>query len=173
MEIWRPIPGFEEAYEVSNLARVRRILTSQGAYAGRIIKQHLVPTINGYLKVVLHYGGKRHNIFAHRALALAFIPNPDNKPHINHKNGKKTDNRFCNLEWVSAQENIIHACRTGLNPSNKGEKNGTSILTEQQVRFIRQEWVPFVVTKKQLADKYRVAMITVDRVLRGKSWTHI
>ena len=68
----------------------------------------------GYITVRINKNGQSSTQFVHRLLAAAFIPNPNNKPFINHINGIKTDNRLENLEWVTHAENIKHAYKTGL-----------------------------------------------------------
>lgn len=76
------------------------------------------PTDNGYLKVDLYDSGKKSSKRIHRLVAEAYIPNPYNKPDVNHKDGNKHNNSVSNLEWVTKSENMIHAYQTGLNKSH-------------------------------------------------------
>ena len=71
---------------------------------------------HGYKAVTLHKAGQGKMMLLHRIVAQTFVPNPENKPQVNHINGNKADNRVENLEWVTAQENIEHAVKTGLIP---------------------------------------------------------
>jgi hypothetical protein len=79
----------------------------------KVTKLKGMPNRNGYLRVDIHYKYKR-GVFIHRLVALAFVPNPENKPQVNHINGIKTDNRAENLEWVTNSENQIHSNKLGL-----------------------------------------------------------
>lgn len=81
----------------------------------------LIPKKNwdGYLRIQIWNHNKSHFISWHRVVAETWIPNPENKPFINHKNGIKSDNRIENLEWCTQQENIVHAWKTGLSKSHK------------------------------------------------------
>lgn len=101
-ETWRDIPGYEGRYQVSNLGRLwskERGLLSPFLSRG------------GYLVATLQRNGKRYGTGVHRLVAQAFIPNPEDKPQINHKNGIRTDNRPENLEWVTCSENNLHRRR--------------------------------------------------------------
>ncbi|UOW66895.1 NUMOD4 motif-containing HNH endonuclease [Paraclostridium bifermentans] len=117
-EIWEEVPGFEGKYKVSNLGQVKTF-NFMNTGKERVLK--LTPDRKGYLKVNLYGKDKHINMQVHRLVAQAFIPNQENKPQVNHKDGNKQNNKINNLEWVTNQENIIHAHKNGLtNPaSNK------------------------------------------------------
>ncbi len=118
-EIWKDIEDYEGLYQVSTLSRVKSLERKSEVDNGetvylksvreRILRQGL--NEHGYLKVDLCKNAIIWSIVTHRLAAIAFIPNPENKSQVNHKNGIRTDNRIENLEWVTASENQLHAYR--------------------------------------------------------------
>lgn len=105
-ETWKEIDIVNGLYSVSDKGRVRNNRT------GYILKP--TPFNHGYMKVNLKVEGTSITQQVHRLVAMAFIPNPENKPEVNHKNGIHDDNRVENLEWVTGEENRNHAYETGL-----------------------------------------------------------
>lgn len=122
-EIWKPVPEYAGYYEVSNLGRIRRIKT------GKILKGYL----NEYYRVVLTVDSKGKDYSVHRLVAMTFIPNPENKPDVNHIDGNKLNNRVDNLEWTTRSENMKHAYRTGL------YKNGGGMAGKQHTEESRNK----------------------------------
>lgn len=107
-EIWRAIDGTHGMMEVSSLGRVRSLLRTDKT----VLKyQH---DSKGYQRVRVTVQRKKMTFKVHREVAKAFIPNPENKPQVNHIDGNKDNNAVENLEWVTNQENAKHALKTGL-----------------------------------------------------------
>ena len=137
MEIWRDIEGFEGLYQVSNLGRTKRLYKNDKE---KILK----PFFNryGYLYINLYKEGKRETCRVHRLVAKAFIPNPENKPEVNHKDEDKTNNKVENLEWMTRRENNNYGTRN--ERSRKSQTNdkkrsqpiyGINIKTNEKIEF--------------------------------------
>ena len=137
-EVWRPVVGYEDRYEVSNLGRLRtlgnRINHSRSGYNQRHTRLHSFSTAKqwGYICVGLWKDGKCKQRMLHRLVAEAFLPNPKNLPFVNHIDGNKRNNTCSNLEWCTAKENAQHAIRTGLNLAD-GKNKPVKCLTNNTI----------------------------------------
>ena len=152
-EIWKDIEGYEGLYQISNLGKVKSI---------RFNKERLLKydKSTSYLRIKLCKDGIETNYLIHRLVAKAFIPNPDNKPQVNHIDGIKTNNSVDNLEWCTASENQTHALKTKLIKTK---------LTEEQVLEI----IASNLTQKELANKYSIKQPTISRIKNNKRWSHL
>ncbi len=172
-EIWKPIPGYEGIYAVSNQGRVMRLLTRTNGKAGNILS----PQRNtyGYRHVNLYKSGHHKCVVVHRLVMEAFVGKCPDGIQVNHKNGDKSDNRLENLEYVTPQENSIHAYQVlGRKPvHNRGEAAGGAKLTESQVLQIRSEYDGKHGSYSKLARKFGVDNKTVSSIINRKYWTHI
>jgi hypothetical protein len=169
MEIWKDVVGYEGYYQVSNLGRVRsldRVLDKPNILTGgpTVRKGKILKQVEnfGYLLVNLCVHDKRQAHRVHRLVLEAFVPNPENKPQTNHKNGNKKDNRLYNLEWATASENGKHAFENGLSRAvNKKKVVCLNTQKEFESSFAAAEWLNdyrFSNTKKikVIADKIRL-----------------
>lgn len=119
-EIWKDIEDYEGVYQVSNIGRVRS-LDRKNSIGRRVSGRILQSGDNGegYRMVVLTKNGKCKTKKVHRLVAMAFIPNPDNKPVVNHLDETQDNNNVDNLEWATVKENVNYG--TGL--KRMSEKN--------------------------------------------------
>lgn len=127
---------------------------------------------SGYLRVTLYLesGGKlRESI--HRLVAKEFIPNPENKPYVNHKDGNKLNNHVDNLEWVSAKENAEHASNNGL-LKFVGDNHYNSKYTESFVRVICER-LQSGERIRSIAKDLNIPNSQVSMIRCGKAWKHI
>ena len=160
MVIWRDVEGFEGLYRVSNEGVL--ISTPQLGVKGRVKKRSKMS--NGYEKYYLYKNGKETQMSVHRLLAKHFIPNPENKPCVNHIDGNPMNNSLENLEWVTYKENAQHAIRTGL-VTNIGENHTKATLTDQDVREIRDLNRHKVYNHREIGELYGVPRGTITTIV--------
>lgn len=167
IEQWIDIEGYEGLYQISDLGNIKSLERKHEQDNGfgtkytkivkeRILAQAIAP--NGYSVLNLNNSGKKQ-FAVHRLVAQAFIPNPEDKPQVNHINGIKTDNRAINLEWATKSENQIHAYETGLQKKNK-------MFTDDQVKAIREDKG---LKRKDLAKKYSCGIKTIDNIINYRN----
>lgn len=113
------IKDYEGFYEIDNEGNVYSLLTTTSRRKGKI-KPHIK---NGYLAVNLYKDGKCKHYYIHRLVAMAFIPNPSNKPFINHIDCDTKNNSVENLEWCTQSENILYASKLGRHVDNISKYN--------------------------------------------------
>ena len=140
IEEWRSVAGYEGIYEVSNLGNVRSLDRLNGR-GFRIKGQNMKPVTNqkGYLRVGLSLNNVQSLKSIHRLVAQAFIPNPDNKPQVNHIDENKQNNHVDNLEWVTNRENALHGTKIARNSANtnyrkKVANTDYSLIGEKQAK---------------------------------------
>ena len=162
MEIWKDIKGYDVHYQISNFGRVKSFKSN------KILKSKIGSS--GYLQIVLCKNCTRKNQLIHRLIALYFIPNPDNKPCTNHKNGIKTDNRLENLEWATYSENTIHSFKNGLQKPTKSIDAHFAKINHKIAREIRKLYATNNYSYAKIASKYNLSSMNVWYIVNYKTW---
>lgn len=154
-EEWRKIEWTNGLYEVSSLGRVRSKWGKCGAY--KVLKPTIIKNSGGRLKVKIYTEGKSRDYKIHRLVAEAFIPNPENKPEVNHIDGNPSNNNVDNLEWVTRRENIQHSWDTGLRVSK---------MRAIPDKDLKELYIKQKLGVKRIAQKYGVSGVSVLKRLR-------
>lgn len=163
MELWKQISS-NPNYEISNTGKIRR---------KKSIKEHSVTDKKGYLTTDLYSNGVRKSVRVHRVVAEEFIPNPDNKPEVNHKDGNKHNNNVDNLEWVTKKENCEHAWKHGLARSScsmLGRKNPNAGRKGKPFRIVETGEV--FETLHECEEKKNCNNRHINDCLKGRQKTH-
>lgn len=154
---WKDIPNFE-GYKVNEFGQIKSFKRYP---KGKLIKPYTDK--DGYLCASLRVNNKSKAIKVHRAVALAFLPNPNNLPQVNHKNCHKKDNELCNLEWVSNTENQRHAWMND---------RKTIKLTVENVKLIK-ELLKQGKTNTEISKMFEVDQTTISNIKTGKIWKKV
>jgi hypothetical protein len=125
---------------------------------------------SGYPHVTLWKNNKCYGFHVHRLVAMAFIPNPSDKPFVNHIDGNRENNHVSNLEWSTASENNQHAVDVLNRPSATGEHHGMTTLIVPQVKEIRMKYATGSYFHRELAVEYGVSRATITNIINKKTW---
>ena len=160
-EVWKDIKSFEGRYQISNFGNVR---TLNWKKTGKIRLMSPAHTLNGYKMMVFRVSGagsKQKHPLVHRLVAEAFIPNPENKPYVNHIDGNKANNRVDNLEWVTRSENEKHKIYALGHPSG-------SMIPPKPIRCVETKKIyPSI---SEAARQTGCAQTTISSVVLKKKW---
>lgn len=173
-EIWKDVPGYEGRYQASSAGQIKALprRRKNGAFRdGGLLKQQSWPL--GYKKVTLSNDIYVHKtFFVHRIIAMTFIENPDNLPFVNHKDENPSNNCVDNLEWCTRVYNANYGHRL---EKVRGENNKNHILTEVQVKEIREKYIKNSRKFGQpaLAKKYGVSRGSIEKIVNNKKWKHL
>ena len=140
-------------------------ITKDGEVINKHSGRYVKPQKNGKGYYRVSIGGRLQ--FVHRLVATKYIPNPNNLPQVNHKDGNKLNNCADNLEWVTNQQNRDHAVEEKLH--TMGENCSWSKLTQEQVSFIRKHTE---LTSPELSKIFNVAASTIRAIRQGRSWKY-
>lgn len=165
----KDIEGYEGRYQITEQGHVYSLISGRYLSPSVRNKKSTRPKDrqNDYLAVGLYKKGDRrptiHSI--HRLVALAYIPNPDNLPEVNHRDGNKRNNDVSNLEWNTRQENAEHSVRTGL------QKFKNRRFTDEQVRFIREH--DGIVSRRELSERFGVSEKAIQSIQKKYTYKYV
>lgn len=167
-EVWKDIKGYEGIYQVSNTGKVKRVGKYSNQHGSTWTSDRLLspsPKDNNYMVVGLSREGKVKSKYVHRLVAEAFIPNPENKPTVNHKNGDRSNNHFSNLEWATYLENNLHSIEVlDRDTRNKGDSKPV-LQFDKQGNFIK-EYPSMREAQRQ------TGIHAIDKVCAGAKYRH-
>jgi hypothetical protein len=166
-EIWKVINEFP-SYAVSNLGRLKRIVRPKSGpgKVGDILK----PGMSPYPQVGLSKDGKSRTHAVHVLVCRAFHgPKPTPKHEVAHWDGDKLNARWDNLRWATSRENADDRVRLG---EQRGERNGRSKLTEDDVREVRR-LLSLGRTQQSIADRFGVCQVTISEIALGQKWAFV
>lgn len=159
----KKIKGYEKYYVTHRGDIIRN---------NKVLKQSFNQIKNGYLTVTLCEYGKPKKFYVHRLVAKAFVPNKSNRPHINHKDGNKSNNHYKNLEWCTQKENNRHSRKIGTT-NDYGENSKNSKLSLNDIKAIKILLKENKYTGVSIAKLFGVSSSCIYQIKAGRRWNHL
>jgi len=173
LEYWKPIKGYEDFYQVSNLGDIKSLFRliktgeNKRSVGERLLKQNT--NRYGYKMVSLSKDSVLKTVSVHRLVGIAFVDNTQNKSEINHIDGNKSNNEIHNLEWCTKSENNKHSLKLGLRVTKKGIEHYNSRFKEEDIINIRNSNL----SESNLSNLYNVNRATIGKIKRFERYKNI
>ncbi len=165
---WKEIDGYEGRYMISTKGDIVSLQRNCGLGSRKEERPRKQSIKKGYATCGLSKNKIIKHHLVHRLVAIAFIPNPNNYPQINHKDGNKTNNFVENLEWCDRSHNQIHARKLKL---QGGERTNTAKLNERCVKAIR--YLHPRLTTRELAKAFNIGQATICKIINKEYWKYV
>ena len=163
---WKDIVGYENEYQINQFGEIRTLKDSPKLKKYDVLKPQISKR-NGYVYQMLYKNGKEKLLRVHRLVAMAFLPNPNNLPQVNHKDGNKQNNSVDNLEWCEQSDNMKHAYKNGLQIPSENQRRAiinTNKLKQKKVCQIKDGEV--INTFSGISEASRQTKISISCILR-------
>lgn len=169
-EQWKKIKGFNDYYWISSLGKVKKVLPNGNV---KFLKASPNKNRHNYCYVNIETVTERKNWSLHRLVAKYFIPNPENKPCVNHLDCDVSNNQISNLEWCTYKENSIYTKKMGHTIHPIGELAGNHVLKEKTVLKIIDWLNKNEMTHLEIAKKFNTNYSNVAHIFRGSRWSYL
>lgn len=163
---WKDIVGYENEYQINQFGEIRTLKNSPKLKKYDVLKPQISKR-NGYVYQMLYKNGKEKLLRVHRLVAMAFLPNPNNLPQVNHKDGNKQNNSVDNLEWCEQSDNMKHAYKNGLQIPSENQRKAiinTNKLKQKKVCQIKDGEV--INTFSGISEASRQTKISISCISR-------
>ena len=163
---WKDIVGYENEYQINQFGEIRTLKDSPKLKKYDVLKPQISKR-NGYVYQMLYKNGKEKLLRVHRLVAMAFLPNPNNLPQVNHKDGNKQNNSVDNLEWCEQSDNMKHAYKNGLQIPSENQRKAiinTNKLKQKKVCQIKDGEV--INTFSGISEASRQTKISISCISR-------
>lgn len=163
---WKDIVGYENEYQINQFGEIRTLKDSPKLKKYDVLKPQKSKR-NGYVYQMLYKNGKEKLLRVHRLVAMAFLPNPNNLPQVNHKDGNKQNNSVDNLEWCEQSDNMKHAYKNGLQIPSENQRKAiinTNKLKQKKVCQIKDSEI--INTFSGISEASRQTKISISCISR-------
>lgn len=163
---WKDIVGYENEYQINQFGEIRTLKDSSKLKKYDVLKPQISKR-NGYVYQMLYKNGKEKLLRVHRLVAMVFLPNPNNLPQVNHKDGNKQNNSVDNLEWCEQSDNMKHAYKNGLQIPSENQRKAiinTNKLKQKKVCQIKDGEV--INTFSGISEASRQTKISISCISR-------